>query len=329
MTAKPKTIERQFTFWGSLGYAPLFAVLCFYFIGYLSSLYISNGLASAYSYSFYVLGGLFAAWGLWAVWRIIDNKSILNRRSVAISELAHKNTWQFVPESDIKILSKSALLDLSNRDRRFNNHLKTAEWEYIEPSYAVYHKTKNGEYKAATIYYAVMAVELPRLMPNVVFDAKNQRGRQFKTIFDEDQLHQLEGNFGKYFDAYFAKDYTIDSLSFITPDVMEALIEAEQYDVEIVGNKLFLYGRLWHDAPAQLQDMSQKIAHIKQELLDNILTYRDERIAYADGRNTVHASGLSLKRRKKIAWATVVAVIIYTIFRMVFDYMSAASEGAQ
>jgi hypothetical protein len=191
------------------------------------------------------------------------------------------------------------------REPKLNNILQTPEWSYGELAYKKYRKTKHGEYHALTFYYAVMSVELPRELPHVFFDSLRARKRQFRFHFSRDQLISLEGNFDKYFAAYCPDGYTIDFLSFISPDVMLSLIDAKDYDVEVVGNRLFLYSSL-KDPFAQIEDMHTKIATIKKQLLDNILTYRDERLPAEIGRKTVSISGVRLKRSR--FWQIVAAI---------------------
>jgi Flp pilus assembly protein TadB len=100
---------------------------------------------------------------------------------------------------------------------------------------------------------------------------------------------------------------------------MLALQEAVDYDIEIVGNRVFLYGPLY-DPAQQIPDMAAKLQKIKKELLDNILTYRDERLPFADGRQRVSIKGMSLKISR--FWlvfgilANVAVVILWLLLEM-------------
>jgi hypothetical protein len=152
-----------------------------------------------------------------------------------------------------------------------------------------------------------MSVKLPRKLPHVIFDSKKSRGRQFRFFIDADQKHSLEGNFDQYFTTYFPKLYRVDSLSFITPDVMHAMIAASEYDIEILDDQLFIYGSL-DDPNQQIEAMALKIGAIKKELLDNILTYRDERLAFDDGRRTVSVEGRRLTFEKLI----MICILLYS-----------------
>lgn len=248
---------------------------------------------------------------------IVDDRAI-EKRASAVAALSIQKGWQSMPFEQQPSIKYSSLYALADRERHFANYIKGQDWEYVDLSYAIYKETKNSEYKAATAYAAVMYTKLPRQLPNVVFDSLNHHGKQFRKVFQDDQLHRLEGGFDQYFNTYFAEDYTIDSMSFITPDVMEAMIAASDYDIEIVGDHLLMYGPVY--APVeQIPDMGQKIETIKKQLLDNILTYRDERLPYAEGRSGVAPKGMYLKRRKATVWVTVITLIIYFGFRIYLD----------
>jgi hypothetical protein len=110
-------------------------------------------------------------------------------------------------------------------------------------------------------------------------------------------------------------------MSFISPEVMWALRDARDYDIEIYGNRLFLYGPL-SDPEAQLQDMSAKLGEIKKQLAHNITTYRDERLPFAEGRKRVAATGVSLKIN--IFWKVVgiLAAIGYFAMYVITELMS-------
>lgn len=120
----------------------------------------------------------------------------------------------------------------------------TEQWGFCDYEFTRFRRTRRGTYDAYTVFFAVGVFNLPRKLPNVVFDSRATGGREFKVLLDDDQKHSLESTFDTYFTTYFHQSYTIDSLSFITPDVMEMLIEAQNYDIEIYEDKLYLYNEL-------------------------------------------------------------------------------------
>lgn len=225
----------------------------------------------------------------------------------------HKYAFSISPPWEgNSIFSHMSLLQLGERDAQFTNCIDAGSWKYGEFSYAVYRNTRSGEQKVETVYYGVMAAELPRTLPNVFFDSKKARGRQFRFHFAGSQIHSLEGDFDQFFVTYFPAEYAIDSMSFITPEVMWAMREAADYDIEIAGNQLFLYAPVYHDEN-RLQDMAERLLKVKEKLLHNIVTYRDERLPVSEGRQAVAAQGIKLQRSKFMERVTIVFGVVWFI----------------
>ncbi len=250
---------------------------------------------------------------------VLRHKRLLRKRDEDLVAFAAKHKLRLEPEKPELLASLGAIDDVEGvRDRKVKNALEGDDWQYCDFSYNLYGKTKHGEYKRATVYYGVMSTTLPRALPNVFFDSLRARRRQFRFHFARSQRHSLEGDFDKYFVTYFPQDYTIDSMSFISPDVMWKLKDAADYDIEIVGDKLFLYGPLY-DPEAQITDMAAKISPIKKELLDNILTYRDARLPYEQGRKAVAAKGASLKLSNFWKIVGFVGIGLYVLARIIIE----------
>ncbi len=169
------------------------------------------------------------------------------------------------------------------------------DWSFGDFHYTRIVRTKYGTRRSYTLHYAVGAFTLPRTLPNVFFDSKHTGGREFRIVLESSQMHSLEGDFDDHFRTYFNKDYTIDSLSFITPEVMQTMLDARAYDIEIYGNTLYLYNEL-ENMPDQIEDVRRHGEMIRHALLNNIVSYRDERIDFQDGRKTVSVQGIELNQ---------------------------------
>lgn len=249
--------------------------------------------------------------------RALAFKDHLQAHQTALIELANANDWEL--QSDMldyllpPELSGSSLLLVADRDRRILNYMKTPSWNYIDLAYDIYTQTKNGEYKAKTVYYSILVTQLPRVLPNVFFDSKTEDGRKYKAKFTADQRRQLEGDFDQYFDTYFAEGYTIDSMSFITPDVMQAMEAASSYDIEIIGDRLLLYGPVYLEA-TNIQNGAAKLLAILKTLQITAQAYRDERLSGAAAAQTVTPAGMQLRRKGVSKWTYVAAGLIYLIF---------------
>lgn len=198
----------------------------------------------------------------------------------------------------------------------YRNMIDSPEgWAYADYSYTIRRRGWPTSYDAAREHYAVMTVLLPRKLPNIFFDSRKVRGRQFRFHFFKNQLHHLEGDFDRYFATYFPEDYTIDSMSFISPEVLWALREAREYDAEIIDDRLFLYGDV-KDPAFQLSDMHSKIMNIKKHLEKNVRTYRDARLPVADGRKRVSRVAVWLKPSYFWEYVMVAAAVVYVVFEL-------------
>ena len=265
----------------------------------LSSVFIPDSTTSENNAGYWLLATLLVSMSVftgYGIWVYSHTKNWIKRRNTALATYALTNKFIYHPSvlSAAQYVSPT-LFSFGVRDQWFNNMVKGDKWTFGDYNFAIYRKTKNGEYKEKTIYYSVLSIDLPRALPNVFFDSKATRGKEFRKLFDDSQLHSLEGNFDTYFDTYFPTFYTIDSLSFITPEVMESLMQARHYDIEIYENKLYLYQPLKH-MPQQIEDVLAQGNNVYNTLMNNIKTYRDERLDFAKGRQGVSVAGIRLRR---------------------------------
>jgi hypothetical protein len=173
-------------------------------------------------------------------------------------------------------------------DSAFNTQIKTVVRSQVveaDPNdwanWCIYDVVDSGntprENGSGPRYYTIFQARLVRQLPHVVFDSKQANGSQFKTVYAQTQRLSLEGNFDTYFDTYVPETYNIDTLSFITPEVMEELLAARGYDIELVDNKLFCFGPL--TALEDLAEFRQIGLRLQAGLNDNVKTYKDDRLA--------------------------------------------------
>ena len=225
----------------------------------------------------------------------------------------------------MRMLDGSCLYSLAPKYRQYSNYIIGNDWDYAEISFKARGQTGLSRLKKQIVRYGIMHMKLPRELPNIVFDSNQHQHRQFRMVFESKQHIQLEGNFNKYFATYFGDGYTIDDLSFITPEVMMALIDAKDYDIEIVHGSLLLFGQIWEDPVAQLDDMRYKINIIREKLLNNILTYRDERVPYKEGRKVVARAGMFLESRPiSSLFVYIIIGLLYALPFIVILYFAVA-----
>lgn len=299
---KPQLITKTYTFWG---YAATF-----YFVLLVGFVF---AVTNEWLWPLLVVAIVLVV--AYLIVKLVVNQKFMDERHQKLIAYAEAHKLGFDPMRTPSINDLGAIDDIENaRNKRIQNTIKGDDWIYCDFAYDLYNRTKYSEYKAATVHYGVMYTTLPRKLPNVFFDSIRARRRQFRFHFARNQRHSLEGDFDKHFVTYFPPNYTIDSMSFISPEVMWAMREASDYDIEIVGDRLYLYGPLYEPSE-QLAEMSAQLANIKKHLLDNITTYRDERLPFDAGRRIVAPMGASLQRSR--FWAIVSATIL-TIYIVLY-----------
>ncbi len=309
---KPKQLERKLTLASEFGDLFIAAVPLIFLTSIAEQ--IGGGIAV-------FLITVVIMWGTigWLVYRYVGFEHQLAKHELGLTNLATANKWQLQTNQNefllLPELENVSLMLIANRDAKLVNYMLTPAWNYIDLSYCIYRKSKNGEYKAAYVYYSVLVTKLPRVLPNVFFDSKSQGGRQYKAKFTKDQRHGLEGDFDTYFDTYFAEGYTIDSMSFITPDVMQALEAASNYDIEIMGDRLLMYGPVYVDA-SEILDGATKLQAILKTLQFTASEYDDERLPGDVGRQTVTPEGFQLRRKSSRAWISIIFIAAYIILRL-------------
>jgi len=244
---------------------------------------------------------------------------ILRKRQRGVIAYGRKNDLLY-GESGVgaKIIARlsDSSLSLLPKDGgvQFRNLLQSKDGYFADYEFGVYEHTKHYNYKARRKFYMVRSITLPRVLPNVLFDSKKSHKDQFRLEFDPKQKHSLEGNFDEYFDTFFPPQYTIDSLSFITPEVMQAMIAAQNYDIEINGDQLMLIGPISASAEQQLHEIDMLSRAICRALLNNIKTYRDTRLPYAEGRQSVAVVGRRLRPKKIPRWTLYVGIAVYLAY---------------
>lgn len=278
---------------------------------------------SEYITVFYILLIVPISLIIYAFYSFSINKKLEKRATRLCSTALSKNmtTDSFVLSPSLKHIAENKVNALQT------NHYTSEDWGYCDYQFSQYRQSKYGNHKVKTFYYAVSAFKLPRKLPNVFFDSKKTGSREFRLIFKNSQKHSLEGNFDNYFTTYFHESYSIDSLSFITPEVMQSMMLAGEYDIEIHEDYLYLYNEI-EDMPKQLIDMEQKGKAVRQKLLNNILSYRDERINYADGRKTVSLLGSTLRRSRTRYYGYLLIGLILAIPGLFISFTTSEQTSA-
>ncbi len=242
---------------------------------------------------------LFGLFGIlfWLLLIFMLGKNIV--RALYVRRLLTKRVWdkKLSPQSKARrMLTKSAIYNEWDENRRVfvdsinsdilqideeiipNNRPVIAPQEKRKVDYRLYdvvfdlyRRNRGGRYKAREGYYTVFHAKLQRPVPHLVFDNKKAKGRQFKHIYLNSQRLSLDANFDDHFTTYSPKYHQIETLSFITPEVLEAMIGLKNEDVEFLDDHLFCYAPLL--SRPRLASFRRQCFNLHAKVNDNLRSY--------------------------------------------------------
>lgn len=172
-----------------------------------------------------------------------------------------------------------------------------------------YYTVGSGK-RTRTIRVGVLNITLPRAVPYVVLDGR-QNTMDIAGSIDTSQKLELEGDFNTHFTVYCPKDYERDVLYFLTPELMQALVDMDDmFDAEVVGKELYFYTKK-EIKPDEtlLRNLFKIIPTIGGEIVENTKRYQDWRIDKKLA--SVAPAGLTLK---KSIWPTIVGAILIIMY---------------
>ncbi len=169
-------------------------------------------------------------------------------------------------------------------------------WLYSE--FELFRENKNQKFQTRKVL-SVAQLNLPREMPHIIFDSRHAFGDRAKRQIDRVHRLHLHPELEEHFTIYSPINYEIDTLSFITPEVIEILLDAKNYDIEILGRQIFLYSPL-RPLKAQLSGTERIVRSLEHRFIDNLDTYRDARVsASGSGERTISAGALRLNKSRR------------------------------
>ncbi|HEX8762388.1 MAG TPA: hypothetical protein VF733_01380 [Candidatus Saccharimonadales bacterium] len=257
--------------------------------------FMGSGEAPAVGILTFLTGLVMLSIGFW-LYIFTLHGAILFKRFADINGMEYRSS--FTPEE------KGIIFQLG-RDRH-SERVVSGQYRGREFWFGTHYYTiRSGKYEQ-TIPTAVINVTLPRAVPHVILDGR-QNHLQLGREFDRSQRFELEGDFGKYFTVYCPKDYERDVLYFLTPELMQVLINLDdKYDIEVIDHELYLYsGSRIKPSEKQINDIFTLIDTLGGEISENTERYRDWRVA--KGLDTVAPAGMQLKRS---FWPGVISVVV-------------------
>lgn len=229
------------------------------------------------------------------------------RRHIRLHDFAAQNALRYDPIGQVGAVGVGLLFDVGH-SRRYRGVLSCEHDGQRTMEIGRYQYTVGSGKHQQTYTWRYAAVRLPRKVPHMVLDAKqNNASLMNRAIFSNlpvilpnSQRITLEGNFDDYFTLYGPKKYDVDVRYVLTPDVMVALIDASShFDVELVDDLAFFYtvddGKTDVDVIGDMLTVLEVVGH---ELYDQTDRYADDRVDDARQKNAVAEQGRRLRSWK-------------------------------
>lgn len=178
-----------------------------------------------------------------------------------------------------------------------------------------YYTIRSGKY-SRTIRVGVLNVTLPRAVPYVLLDGRQNTMDVARSV-DTSQRLELEGDFNTHFTVYCPKDYERDVLYFLTPELMQALVDMQDiFDAEIVGKELYFYtSKELLPNSDMVKKLFALISTIGGEVVENTKRYQDWRADKSI--STVAPAGLALKMS---VWPAIFGTVLIVMYILMMIY---------
>ncbi len=264
-----------------------------------------GSLAVAYTLFWLLFGTTILAVVAWLYIRGVKS-------SIRLERFAKANNWTFIPT----MMTKEQGTIFQIGDERHTDRIISGQYKGREFWFGTHYYTTGSGKNRHMHVTGVLNLALTRAVPHVVIDGRQNR-LPLGSEFDRSQQLELEGDFNKYFKVYCPKDYERDALYFLTPELMQVLVDMnDKYDVEMIDRELYFYTPSDMRAnEEQLRNIFSMIETVGGEVSENTQRYQDWRVA--KGLNQIAPPGMRLKRS---IWPTVIAaavVLTYLILAFV------------
>lgn len=288
-------------------------------VALLAMIFALGAVFSGEKTGFYEIVGTIAApvvIGGVTAWLLYHTQSVQLRRAVKVRRFAAENGLTFVRQTD-GVLYPGVIFDVGS-DRLLNDGFRMDVGVGRTLEIANYRYVVGSGKNRRDVWYGYIRIDLTRRLPHLVLDGKSNNflGSNLPAAFARSQRLQLEGDFNRYFDLYVPAGYERDALYIMTPDIMALLIDdTKKYDLEIVGNQLFIYGAdgFALDKKEELERLLNLARRVGAELNEQTDYYSDERVGSRSA-NIIAEPGRTLK--KGTSWVSLVllAFVLYMLF---------------
>jgi hypothetical protein len=271
-----------------------------------------DGLAGQWATVFLRDMGIAAVIGL-VIWRIcVAVAEKATERRIRFENFARDNQLTYLYEQ-VKPEFPGIIFS-SGSQRLLYDRFLTDKFEIGNYRYTVQHGKSSTTYK-----YGYIRIALERHVVHMLLDAKSNNTNVFglsisnlPVTLNKDQTLSLEGNFDDYFTLYAPKEYERDALYIFTPDLMALLIdEAAQFDVEVIDDQLFIYGKEFQlMQPQTWQRVFEIITTIGKKTFSQTDYYADEKVG---NRSLDVVAEPGRRLRQGVPWYVVAFTVLWIL----------------
>ena len=253
-----------------------------------------------------------AAVGLFIWWIGVVLSDKATERRIRLGHFASDNNLTYISET-----AKPAypgIIFSSGSPRQLYDRFRAEGFEIGNYRYTVQHGKSSTTYK-----YGYICINLERHVAHMLLDAKSNNTKIFglnisnlPVTINKDQTLALEGDFNDHFTLYAPKEYERDALYIFTPDLMALLIDqVAQFDVEVIDNQLFVYGKEFNFTERKVwQRIADIITKVGQKTITQTDYYADERVGDRS-QDSIAEPGKRL--RKGLSWYVIIFAVLWAL----------------
>lgn len=241
-------------------------------------------------------------------------------RSRMVEQFATANGFSYSPSANLSAKDGSVFAH-SGHSENFEDFVagkfRNAPFQFLHYTYTV------GSGKHSRTYHrSILVMEFKSNLPHVVVDSKKITSISFP--YAKGQLLELESNdFAKYFRLYVPKEYEVEALSILTPDVMAQLIDKSSlYDVEFINNHVYIYAGGLVDTRAKLQALFELAGTIVDELGGKLDRFKIDTVARAVEPKLQGGFGSRLVTSDKVFLVLIILVVLGTLTTLALVWAS-------
>lgn len=122
-------------------------------------------------------------------------------------------------------------------------------------------------------YYSALYIPVNGIVPHIVLDSPKALGKKSRLAFTSSQKVSVSSALDDVFSTHIPTDYSRDSLQILTPEVIELLVQLDDYDVEFKDSGLFAFSKLRNER--DLSELFKIGKELSFKLNDHVHHYKD------------------------------------------------------